>query len=214
MKPRRRPQPDGAGKRSARGHQGSGVFGGRGQAETRVTVERLGEPLEERARELALPEKPPVEPALALEWIEFEAGGWRFGLELACVAEVTALEGLTPVPGAPAWLRGIVNLRGQIHSVMDLETLLGLGEEPAAQGAPQVLVLGDPEVRLGLLAWRVEGLRGEALAALRPVGDRVSPVQAAFFRGASPDGVFVLEAGRLLGVARQPWGGLERGAGL
>lgn len=213
MKAKRQSQANGAGRRSVRGYQPSRALGGRRPADACPAKEPVSKALEERARELALPGPAMEEPPVALEWIEFAVAGWRFALELPCVAEVTALEGLTPVPGAPAWLRGIVNLRGQVHSVMDLETLLGLGVASAPAPAAQVLVLADPEVRLGLLASRVEALMGEALESLKPVGERASPMQGAFLRGASLDGALVLEPERLLEVVRQPWGALEGGAG-
>jgi twitching motility protein PilI len=81
------------------------------------------------------------------------AGGARFGLRLAdfglLVAEGTLSEIVTepvvyPIPKTPAWIRGLINLRGNLVPVFDLHILLGLGE-PEADRKRLALVLGRGE---------------------------------------------------------------------
>ncbi len=55
----------------------------------------------------------------------------HYALPVTRVLEVAELGDLTPVPGSPASVIGVRNLRGQVIPVMALATLLGLsGEEP------------------------------------------------------------------------------------
>ena len=51
-----------------------------------------------------------------------------YGIDLLKIQEINKLLVLTPVPGAPAYVRGILNLRGQIVTVIDLGYKLGLPE--------------------------------------------------------------------------------------
>jgi purine-binding chemotaxis protein CheW len=91
----------------------------------------------------------------------FRAGGESYGLSMESVREVERLSRVTPVPGAPAFFRGLVNLRGEILPVLDLAALLGRKGQPSAQ---RMIVAqagsGDPVVAL-----MVEELNG--LAPLR-----------------------------------------------
>jgi purine-binding chemotaxis protein CheW len=62
-------------------------------------------------------------------WLGFVLDGQRYAVTLSCVREVIRCGDVTPVPGAPAEVLGIVNLRGQIVAVLDGRNRLGL---PAA----------------------------------------------------------------------------------
>ncbi|MEO6708287.1 MAG: chemotaxis protein CheW, partial [Planctomycetota bacterium] len=65
------------------------------------------------------------------QYCSFRLGADEYALDVADVQEV--LRGLecSPVPLAPASVIGLMNLRGQIVTVVDLAKLLGLGLEPA-----------------------------------------------------------------------------------
>src|SRR5262249_41059816 len=69
-------------------------------------------------------------------------GGARYGFDLREVKEVTTETTLTRVPQAPPAVRGYVNLRGQIHLVLDLRQLLEL--PPADVGPESRLVILHP----------------------------------------------------------------------
>lgn len=55
--------------------------------------------------------------------IVFALGGARFAIELRWVREVITLGFVTPVPGAPAAISGVVNVRGSLTPVLDLVTI-------------------------------------------------------------------------------------------
>jgi purine-binding chemotaxis protein CheW len=54
--------------------------------------------------------------------------GRLFGVDVRAVKEVNTHTDVTPVPHAAPAVLGLVNLRGQLHLVLDLGRLLGLGE--------------------------------------------------------------------------------------
>lgn len=56
----------------------------------------------------------------------FRLGEALFGVDILAVKEVNIESTLTPVPQAPPEVLGYVNLRGQIHLVLDLRVLLGM----------------------------------------------------------------------------------------
>ncbi|HKT47150.1 MAG TPA: chemotaxis protein CheW [Candidatus Acidoferrales bacterium] len=70
--------------------------------------------------------------AEAKQLCTFYAGGGYFGIPVERVQEVVKPQPLTPVPLAPKVVRGLINLRGQILTAVDLGYRLGLRD------------LGDP----------------------------------------------------------------------
>jgi purine-binding chemotaxis protein CheW len=83
-------------------------------------------------------------------------GGELFTIDLQNVREVFVVESITPVPGMPAGLSGVTNLRGSVVPLIDLRQTIGLAAENALKyavvikhGNWQVGVLVDtvPEIR-------------------------------------------------------------------
>jgi len=58
----------------------------------------------------------------------FYAGGGYFGIPVEQVQEVVKPQPITPVPLGPKVVRGLINLRGQILTAIDLGYRLGLGD--------------------------------------------------------------------------------------
>ncbi len=66
-----------------------------------------------------------------------------YGLEAHYVFDARPLERITPVPRAPGWMAGVVNVRGRIYPVLDLAGFLGL--PAASNGAGAYLVVVQSE---------------------------------------------------------------------
>jgi purine-binding chemotaxis protein CheW len=109
---------------------------------------------------------------LPQSYCTFRLGEALFGVDVRLVKEVTTLPALTPVPHTPSTVQGYVNLRGQIHLVLDLKRLLkreAMAVQPETRLVLFKPVLGDP---FGVLVDRI----GE-IVALHPdqIEDRRSP---------------------------------------
>jgi purine-binding chemotaxis protein CheW len=77
-----------------------------------------------------------------------------YGLPASAVESIVTVDEITYVPGTPPWILGVVNVRGEIESVLDLKTVLGLG---GAELTPEsrLLIAQDGELRSGLLVDRM-----------------------------------------------------------
>jgi len=60
------------------------------------------------------------------KYLTFALGALEFGLALARVREIVALPPITPLPLAPAYVRGVMNLRGRVIPVVDLRCKFGM----------------------------------------------------------------------------------------
>ena len=80
---------------------------------------------------------------MATVWLcTFKAGGRWLGIEVGRVQEVLRARPTTPVPLAPPVVAGLVNLRGQIVTAVDLRRRLELADADAAPDPAQVVVRG------------------------------------------------------------------------
>lgn len=73
-------------------------------------------------------------------FVTFSVAEQRFGVPVSRVQDILMPERIAPVPLAPTAVRGSINLRGRIVTVIDVRTRLGLGADAAADKAMGVTV--------------------------------------------------------------------------
>lgn len=153
--------------------------------------------LHERALALA------AEPADALhldqgiDVVEFLLAHERYGIECSCVREVYPLESLTSVPCTPAFVVGIVNLRGEIVSVIDVRKFFDLPQT----GLPdlnKVLVLEAGNMVFGVLADAILGVRHVPLADIQSSLPTLTGIRDKYLQGITPERTVILDGAKLL----------------
>jgi purine-binding chemotaxis protein CheW len=77
------------------------------------------------------------------QFCSFFLDGLRFGVDVQKVQEVVAYQEMTRVPLAPTTIRGLLNLRGQIITGIDLRRRLELTERPADSLPMNVVLRGE-----------------------------------------------------------------------
>jgi len=76
-------------------------------------------------------------------YISFSLGSEEYAIPLLDVREVIAVPDTTPVPFTPSHFLGIMNLRGQVISVIDLRTKLAIKPSPSAETAVIICDIGN-----------------------------------------------------------------------
>ncbi|HSA54159.1 MAG TPA: chemotaxis protein CheW [Gemmatimonadaceae bacterium] len=80
---------------------------------------------------------------LPLQLLLLEVGDGVYGVESAAVREIVAGALVTRLPGAPAHIRGVMNLRGQLVTVLDLVQRLTGAPAPRTDGSTIVVQSGE-----------------------------------------------------------------------
>src|ERR1700742_1433713 len=65
------------------------------------------------------------------QFITFRSGEQEFGAGIMAIREIRGWTETTPLPHAPDYVRGVINLRGVVLPVVDLKARLGLGRTQA-----------------------------------------------------------------------------------
>jgi len=78
-----------------------------------------------------------------LQLVIFKIGNEEFGVPINQVREIVRLIQITPVPRAPSFIEGVVNLRGQVLAVIDLAKKLNLKSNPRSEKTRIIVVEVD-----------------------------------------------------------------------
>jgi purine-binding chemotaxis protein CheW len=153
--------------------------------------------LRERTRQWACAEQAEAQQD-QLEVLTFSLGNERYAIGSEHVTQVLPLNQYTPLPGTPAYVLGIVNVRGRIVSVLDLRVLFELPIGGLAERS-FLLILHSAEMEFGLLIDRILGIGKIQREALQKDVANLSGVRANYLLGVTCEQCTVLDGARLLG---------------
>jgi purine-binding chemotaxis protein CheW len=171
----------------------------------RIEIERIWAPtaedtrrvLEERALALAREPAQAVSPDAWIEVVEFTLAHERYAVASEYVREVYPLEDITPLPCTPAFVLGIVNLRGEILSVIDIKKFFDLPEK-GLTNLNKVIVLESRDMVFGIVADAISGVRRILRADIQPTLPTLIGIRADYLQGVTAERVVILDAEKLL----------------
>ena len=103
-----------------------------------------------------------------LRWVTFRLDQEKYGINVMQVQEVLRVSEIAPVPGSPEYVLGIINLRGNVVTVIDTRKRFGLEPRELDDAARIVIVESNDQV---------VGIMVDSVAEV--VGLKVSEVEAA-----------------------------------
>ncbi|MHB1657618.1 MAG: chemotaxis protein CheW [Burkholderiales bacterium] len=156
--------------------------------------------LKTRAQVLAREHRPEEAADACIEVVEFLLAYEHYAVESRCVREVYPLESLTPLPCTPAFVLGIINLRGEILSVIDIKKFFDLPEQGLTD-LNKVIVLSSGSMLFGILADAIIGVHRVPIADIQPSLPTLKEIRDVYLRGVTPDRTVILDAEKLLSDA-------------
>ncbi|MCK8823817.1 chemotaxis protein CheW [Fuchsiella alkaliacetigena] len=121
--------------------------------------------------------------------IVFNLGGEEFGVKITKVQEIIRLQEITKLPNSSDFMSGIINLRGDIISVIDLRKRFGVEEEDTKKTRIIIVEMDNQDV--GLIVdsvsevlridpndiedapQKIAGIRGDYLKGIGKIDDRI-----------------------------------------
>jgi purine-binding chemotaxis protein CheW len=153
--------------------------------------------LKTRAKALAREPKRDVADDACLEVVEFELEYERYAIETMCIREVYPLKELTPVPCTPKFVLGIINIRGQILSVLDLKKFFQLPEKSLTD-LNKVIILHSDGMEFGVLADAIIGVRSISLPDIQPSLPTLTDRRSEYLKGVTAERLVILDAEKIL----------------
>ena len=123
---------------------------------------------------------------LAGKYLTFQLGGEEYGVEILKVQEIIQMQKVTPVPGAPSFIRGVINLRGKVIPVVELRKKFSM---PAADDTEKTVIIvmliekGDAEMTMGIIIDDVREVMDVAADSIEKTPALGSKVDTGFIMG-------------------------------
>lgn len=132
--------------------------------------------------------------------VVFQLAKETYGVEIRWVREIITVQTVTRLPGAPAFVEGVINLRGHVIPVVDLRKRFGL-EASVDPRRTRIMVVEVAPHTLGLVVDAVTEVLRLPESVIEPAGNVLAGVDVAFIQGVAKLEsrlIILLNLGRLL----------------
>lgn len=116
------------------------------------------------------------------QFATFYVGHMLLGVDIRVVQEINRQNEITQVPHAPEYVRGVINLRGDVATVIDLRAVLGLPRATASRERRNLIVHSEGEA-IGLLVDRISDILTLRTDEISPAPANVDDLDGRFIAG-------------------------------
>ena len=122
--------------------------------------------------------------------IAFTLGNEEYGLNIDHVQSIERLSHITRVPNVPQYVKGLINLRGNVIPIIDLQSKLEFGDAEYT-GNSRIIIVKYEEIELGLIVEKTSNVINVSSDVIEPTAS--SGVNSHFFEGiAKYDGRLII----------------------
>ena len=118
----------------------------------------------------------------SIQLATFHVDDMCLALDIGLIQEIIRDVKVTPVPHAPPQVRGVINLRGEVTTVIDLRQVLGLAALKSTADTQTLIVRSQGE-SIGLIVDRVGDICAVDVASIVPPPPNLDSVDGRFFQG-------------------------------
>jgi len=116
------------------------------------------------------------------EFLTFRLGAEEYGIDILKVQEIRGWEKPTAIANTPAFIKGVINLRGSIVPIVDLREKFGLGE-PKYDASTVVIILDVAKRVIGIVVDAVSDVITLAAQQIRPAPEFGAGLDTRFITG-------------------------------
>lgn len=161
------------------------------------TLEEKKKILRARAKILAQEPKEKEATEKSIQVVEFLLSYENYAIESIYAREIYPLKELTPLPCMSPFVLGIINVRGQIFSVIDIKKFFDLPEKGLTNLNKVILVHTD-EMELGILADAILNVRSIPLKEIQPSLLTLTGIRAEYLKGVTKERLVILDVAKIL----------------
>ncbi len=132
--------------------------------------------------EAALQHTHNTQQAVAVKFVTFLLGNESYAVHASSVNEVLRYTDITPVPGAPGYILGIINLRGDVLTVIDTREVFGLPPQEFTNHS-RIVVVELEDCVVGVLVDRVAEVVDLHESGIEPSPNTGNDYAARFMKG-------------------------------
>jgi purine-binding chemotaxis protein CheW len=135
--------------------------------------------------------------------LSFELGTEQYAIDVMAVRGIRAVGNIALVPGVPSFYRGVMNVRGQIISVLDLRLFFQVPVEERTAFPREVVIARSGRLEIGLLAHQAKGIETVPTSTIKNVE------HMPYALGITPERLILLDIPQLFADERLIIGGVS-----
>ena len=118
------------------------------------------------------------------EYMTFILGEMKYAVELPKIREIlTYPELITILPNTKDWVKGLINLRGEVVPILDIRIKFNTGKVEYNENTAVIAVITNDNRMLGLVVDKVDDVQKLEAASMFPVSDMGSGIPAKYLKG-------------------------------
>lgn len=127
----------------------------------------------------------PAETTSSQQYATFHVGNLLLAIDIDLVQEINRHLEITEVPHAPESVRGVINLRGDVVTIVDMRTILGLPRTDVTPNCRNVVIHFEGEL-VGLLVDQISDILTLQSEQIAPPPANIEGIEGRFSRGVYP----------------------------
>lgn len=96
------------------------------------------------------------EPVESTQYIVIRLGEEQFGIDIRYIDNIVKMQNITRVPKVPDYLKGVINLRGEVIPVMSLRMKMGLPEDEYVRSTRIIILKLEQQGNVGIIVDEVK----------------------------------------------------------
>jgi len=118
------------------------------------------------------------------EYMTFTLGSMKYAIELSKIREIlTYPELITILPGTSQWIKGLINLRGEVVPILDIRIKFATSEATYNQDTIVIAVITDDNRMVGFVVDKVDDVQKLDNTLLYPVSDMGLSIPSQYLKG-------------------------------
>lgn len=116
--------------------------------------------------------------------LTFKLGSETYGIQINKVREILTYPIVTPIPDASRWIKGVINLRGEVAPIIDLRVRFNINNEPIYNERTIVIAVKTEDTRMiGLVVDEVSDMENVDIDKLYPAPDMGTSIAPKYLKG-------------------------------
>jgi purine-binding chemotaxis protein CheW len=118
------------------------------------------------------------------EFMTFELGAMKYAIELPKIREIlTYPEIITTLPNTTNWVKGLINLRGEVVPILDIRIKFGTGEAIYNDNTAVIAVITEDKRMVGIVVDKVDDVQRLDTSTLAVVSEMGSAIPSKYLKG-------------------------------
>ncbi len=138
------------------------------------------------------------------KFLIFTLGSDKYGIPLSTVKEIIGSVEITPIPQVPSFFKGLINLRGEIISVVDLKVKLAIAKNNSVANKLSIIIVEIDNIKIGTIVDDVDEVIGFEQNQLERSIDIQSNISSKFVAGVAKidqqNLILLLDIGKVLSI--------------